>query len=137
MNLDEIDMGVQDHGCRTIEEQQRKHTDGSIVLDDVNVHELRVFPEEEIPIESEITVKDFKDGMEKMLTECSDIIETGVDNFGFSLVENRLPLSSDKMYLLHDDDVDLAAQAGLIRRPHKNRTPLIPDRKAMRVCHNI
>ncbi|XP_033757460.1 uncharacterized protein LOC117339862 [Pecten maximus] len=98
--------------------------------------ELIIIPEEHIPIENEVSIKD------DLYVDCDaghpsvpgdKKVNDIFDEIGYSSFENPLHIESDKLYLLHDGDIDLAGRVGLIRRSQVDRTPVIPDRKAMRV----
>ncbi|XP_069140566.1 uncharacterized protein [Argopecten irradians] len=100
--------------------------------------DLLIIPEDHIPIgnESDVSVKD--DRLDECGAERSTVtddrkINDIFDEIGYFQSENTNHIESDKLYLLRDEDIELAARVGLIRRSQIDRRAVVPDRKAMRV----
>ncbi|XP_021340994.1 uncharacterized protein LOC110441985 [Mizuhopecten yessoensis] len=107
------------------------------VDDDVKQADLLIIPEEQIPIENDICIglkcdRHRECGAEHASRTGGEQVNI-FDEIGYSSFENEYHIESDLLYLLQDEDADLARRVGLIRRTQVDRTPIIPDRKAMRV----
>ncbi|XP_060068475.1 uncharacterized protein LOC132548619 [Ylistrum balloti] len=125
MDVDESASGV----LLPLRVKRSLHEEKIVSADDtVKEADMILIPDEQIPIENEISITDDSEHNTEDAT-VSDIF----DEIGHSPFETVKECKPNELYLLEDEDVDLARRVGLIRGSKVDRIPIIPDRKAMRV----